>query len=246
MRNFIALNMPNMPAFVLQCFQMFQKAPSERMAIWNAHKIHHDLGPATAISFPREHHLLLHCSARRHSKSRMRRTENQNWDYNESTNKSTLWMERSKAPYGKTTQKSTSKYQSYKLHKNDQAINQQAPLLPSFKKACTFCIWTCCSDLTSPDYTNQMPQNLQQIGNIWPSEPHPLATQMALQELGHTLQKGIDKQPTQISSNLTVLRFDSRFHLDGTFKTWSQSAYLHWLPHFQVTSVSVASCTTTH
>ena len=43
--------------------------------------------------------------------------------------------------------------------------------------------------LTSFVYTNQMSQNRQQIGNIWPSEPHPLATQIALQELGHTLQK---------------------------------------------------------
>ena len=92
-----------------------------------------------------------------------------------------------------------------------------------------------------------MPQNLQQIGNIWPGEPYPLATQIVLQELGHTLQKkGIGKQPTPISSNLTVLQFDSRFYLGGTFKTWSQGAYFHWLSHFQVTSVSVASCTTTH
>jgi hypothetical protein len=57
-----------------------------------------------------------------------------------------LWLEQSKSPYGKITQKCTPKYKSYKLHKNDQASNQQASPLPSFKKACTFCTWTCCSD----------------------------------------------------------------------------------------------------
>ena len=62
----------------------------------------------------------------------------------------------------------------------------------------------------------------------------------------HLTKKGIGKQPIPISSNLTVLQFDSRFHLGGTFKAWSQGAYFHYLSHFQVTSVSVASCTTTH